>query len=216
MSRKFKLFGKKGSKDESKKTFFEKDNLGTRQDTLSSANAYWSARISSPKKDPYIVYTFPTEAAAKESLLEMPFIHVAEDSKELICSKVLIFGYYPTEANHYEAILCGEELTHDLWVSAKEVFAKHGGVLKGEAEPEGKVPVQEEPKKAKAGKVKFVREDRQMKMGHTFIYRIYKGPDAATAQAFLQENPVTKQLYYIVVETPEGNFCRDIQGIYKE
>lgn len=41
-------------------------------------------------------------------------------------------------------------------------------------------------------------------------------PDAASARAFLQEYPVTQQLYYLVVETPQGNICRDIQGIYTE
>jgi len=48
------------------------------------------------------------------------------------------------------------------------------------------------------------------------IYRVHKAPDAASAKAFLEQNPVTKQFYYIVVETPEGNYCRDIQGMYKE
>ena len=47
-------------------------------------------------------------------------------------------------------------------------------------------------------------------------YRIYKGPDRVSAEAFLKENPVTRKFYYIIVETPEGNYCRDIQGVYKE
>ena len=61
----------------------------------------------------------------------------------------------------------------------------------------------------------FVSEDRQQKTGHAMIYRIHKSPDATSAKAFLEDNPVNQQFYYIVVETPEGNHCRDIQGIYK-
>lgn len=73
-----------------------------------------------------------------------------------------------------------------------------------------------EIKEPEIDKIVFVREDRRLTYGQTMIYQIYRGPDAATAKAFLQQNPVTRQYYYIVVETPEGNYARDIYGIYKE
>ena len=47
-------------------------------------------------------------------------------------------------------------------------------------------------------------------------YRIYKGPNAESAKAFLQKNPVDRKYYFLVIETPEGNYCRDVQGRYKE
>ena len=53
-------------------------------------------------------------------------------------------------------------------------------------------------------------------MGKSFIYRIYSSPDAASAKAFLDKNPVNQALLYLIVETPEGNYCRDVQGMYKE
>jgi hypothetical protein len=61
-----------------------------------------------------------------------------------------------------------------------------------------------------------VREDRQLDRGETLIYRIHKGPDAESAKAFLKQNPVNRDSYFLVVETPEGNYCRDSQGIYQE
>jgi hypothetical protein len=212
-----KLFGQKEEpkKVPVTKTFTEKDNMGTRQDTLELASTYWIARISSTKKDPFILYMFDTEAAARSALMELPCIHVAEDSKKLICTEILIFGYYPNEQKKYEAILCGGELTKELWQLAKDSFIKHGGQRKNDAEPEKHASVTTAPA-PKPGKVTFVREDRTQKMGHTMIYRIHKAPDAASAKAFLQEHPVTQQLLYIIVETPEGNICRDIEGIYTE
>jgi len=60
------------------------------------------------------------------------------------------------------------------------------------------------------------REDRQQKMGATFVYRVHTAPDAASAKAFLEKNPVPAKLFYLIVETPEGNYCRDVNGIYKE
>lgn len=213
-----KLFGKEAQakKEPGSKSFTEKDNMGTRHDTLEIATAYWSARISSPKKDAFVMYTFDNEKDAREALLELPCIHVAEDTRKLICSDVLIFGYYPIEQGKYEALVCGDDLTYELWQQAKESFAKHGGQRKNDLEPEKHAAPAAKAEAVKPGRVVFVREDRQQKHGATMIYRVHKAPDAASAKAFLEKNPVTRQFYYIVVETPEGNYCRDIQGIYKE
>lgn len=208
-----KLFGEK---EEQPKSFTEKDNKGTRHDTLSIASSYWMARISSPKKDPFVVYTFDNDEDARKALLELPCIQVAEDSKKLICTEVLIFGYYKTEQGKYEAVVCGDDLTHELWQKAKESFAKHGGQRKNDLEPEKKVAPVAQAKKAEPSKVKFVREDRVQRYGTMMTYRVHKAPDAASAKAFLEQSPVNRQFYYIVVETPEGNYCRDIQGMYKE
>lgn len=213
-----KLFGKEtgAQKGQGPKSFTEKDNRGTRHDTLGIASSYWMARISSPKKDPFVMYTFDNDEDARKALLELPSIHVAEDSQKLICTEVLIFGYYPTEQGKYEAVVCGDDLTHELWQKAKESFTKHGGQRKNDLEPEKRATPAAKVKEAKPAKVKFVREDHVQRYGTTMIYRVHKAPDAASAKAFLEQNPVTKQFYYIVVETPEGNYCRDIQGIYKE
>ena len=139
---------------------------------------------------------------------------MAEDSNKLICTEVLIFGYYATEPGKCEAIVCGADLTHDLWEQAKARFIAHGGrpVGQGALEPRaGAGP--DKTKKARPDKVVFVREDRREP---GMVYRIYEGPDAASAKAFLEQNPVTERLLYIVVETPEGNYCRDAMGMYKE
>jgi hypothetical protein len=205
-----------GNKQSTTKTFSEKDNMGSRHDTLSLATSYWMARIVSPKKDPFVMYTFDNANNAREALLELPCIHVAEDSNKLICTEVLIFGYYQADDGKYEAVICGDDLTHELWEQAKNSFAKHGGTLKNDLEPQQKSALSQSPKAKQPDKVVFVREDRQQRTEGTMIYRIHKAPNAASAQAFLQQNPVTRNFYYIVVETSEGNYCRNIQGIYKE
>jgi hypothetical protein len=213
-----KLSGRKSEtiKEAGTKSFYEKDNKGTRHDILEMASTYWFTRISSPKKDPFVMYTFDNEKDAREALLELPCIHVAEDSKKLICSEVLIFGYYPTQQGKYEALVCGDDLTHELWQQAKESFTQHGGNRKNDLEPEKRAAPVAKAEAGKPGSVVFVREDRQQKVGQTMIYRVHMAPNAASAKAFLEQNPVARQFYYIVVETPEGNYCRDIQGIYKE
>jgi hypothetical protein len=186
------------------------------QDTLSKANVYWIARMSSAHKDPFILYIFDSEADARLALLELPCVHAAQDTQRLICTEVLTYGYYPTEDGHYEAILAGGDLTHPLWEQAKAAFSRHAGKLKNQQEPESRPPAAPPRKDASPDKVKYIREDRKDIHGQTMTYRIHRAPDTASAKAFLEKNPVSRKYYYLIVETPEGNYCRDIDGMYKE
>jgi ssDNA-binding Zn-finger/Zn-ribbon topoisomerase 1 len=47
-------------------------------------------------------------------------------------------------------------------------------------------------------------------------YEVYTGTDAESARAFLATKKVTQGLYYIVVETPEGNWGVDKEGLFLE
>jgi len=215
-----RLFGTAAApaRESGEKVYRERDNRGTRHDALSKATTYWMARMQSARKDPYAMYVFDREEDGRAALLELPCIHLAEDTKQLICTEVLIFGCYRREDGKYEALVCGDDLTHELWEQARDSFARHGGTRKNDLEPEKREPTKpaSTTSAAPASQVKFVREDRQEKMGKTFVYRIYQAPDAASAKAYLEQNPVHQQLYYVIVETPEGNYCRDIDGMYKE
>ena len=198
------------------KSFSERENVGTRQDTMDHAVAYWMARNAGQKFEPYVLYEFEEGSDAREALLELNCIHMSEDTGKLISTETLTFGYYQRDDGKWEAIVCGEDLTHELWDAAKNSFVKHGGQRKNDQEPEERVPTRSENKMAGQDEVTFIREDHRQVMGEDAIYRIHKCPDAASAKAFLKKNPVDRKFYHIVVETPEGNYCRDIQGIYKE
>lgn len=47
-------------------------------------------------------------------------------------------------------------------------------------------------------------------------YLTLAGPDAETAKDFLRNQSVDRELYYIVVETPDGVWGLDIEGLYLE
>lgn len=76
--------------------------------------------------------------------------------------------------------------------------------------------------KQKGGEVKFVRKYSEKKTepltGATGVlhYEIYKARTAEAARTFLEGKVVNERLHYLVVETPEGNWGRDINGIYRE
>jgi len=142
---------------------------------------------------------------------------VAHDTQKLICRKPLSFGYYSDEKGNYEAVLIGEDLSMEDFEQAQKSFTKFRGKLKNEQKPEDKSSQHVQPKSIDTGKVSFVEKySKDNSFMSVNTYEIYKVPDAATAKAFLETKKVTKSLYYIIVDTPEGNYGRDIEGMHKE
>jgi hypothetical protein len=208
-----RFFNKNKNKaTEKNKVYNETDNLGARHDTMKAAEAYWTVRLQMPKKEPFVGYTFESAESARSALLELPCIHLAQDSGKLICTEVLIFGYYPVENEKYRTILCGDELTVELWQLSKQICEKYGGELNNELKPIKHTSSTQAVQPILLNKVKFIKEHKEL----TSIYRIYQAPNAATAKEYLRRNPVDKKLYYLIVETPDGNYCRDIEGTFKE
>ena len=68
------------------------------------------------------------------------------------------------------------------------------------------------PVSSNLANVVFVREDRE---SHK-VWRIYKAPSKADAIAFLSIRQIPRPFFYLVVETPEGNFGKDFDGLYQE
>jgi hypothetical protein len=58
--------------------------------------------------------------------------------------------------------------------------------------------------------VKFVGKEHK----GNYVYEVYRADSKQQALAFLKTKEVHQKLYYIEVETPEGNFGRDIDGMY--
>lgn len=51
--------------------------------------------------------------------------------------------------------------------------------------------------------------------GETCTYEVYTATSKLDALSFLENKKVTKKLYFIEVETPEGNWGKDHFGIYE-
>jgi ssDNA-binding Zn-finger/Zn-ribbon topoisomerase 1 len=58
----------------------------------------------------------------------------------------------------------------------------------------------------------YIRTDKSQ----SGTYEVYSCTDAESAKTFLEKKKVEKELYYIVVETPQGNWGLDIKGLYLE
>jgi hypothetical protein len=168
-------------------------------------------RIS--KGHPYVCYKFNNETDAKIGSSSLSFIKTASDTKELISLEILEFGCYETETpGIWEVTVWGENLTKGIFNEAKTKLEKAGGVLKGERVPVKDSPSGSQPIHKPIGKATYIRTDRK---GQN-TYEIYKAPSKTVALDFLKGKSVTKSFYYLIVETPEGNWGRDIDGIYQE
>ena len=192
-------------------------NLGTRIETQSQSMAYWiGERMANPKKAPFVYYIFNSSREARAALLELPFIHEEHATGKLICDHIFHFGYYGTTENNiptgkWDAFIAGFDLTHEMWEQIHFAFKKFNGTMKNDLEPDKNVKTAAIQRGNKS-KVVFIREDRT----NLGTYLTYKAPSKADAMAFLSEQRITQRSYYVVVETPEGNYGKDIQGIYKE
>lgn len=196
--------------------FNEADNLGTRYTTFNQVQGYWEYYELSQTKDPYLLYDFNEKSDALDALLDLPCFHMAKDSNNLICTETIIFGYYYNhESDKYQVLLAGIGLSQELWKKAILTFNKHKGVKKDDRKPL-KVGTTPSNTHINLDNVKFKRTEMGTGSGYMITYHIYTASDADTAKAFLQKNPVYEKFLYIVIETPEGNYGRDINGIYRE
>ena len=198
------------------KGYYERDNRGTRIETRDTANSYWTARMMAQHKDPFVMYRFGNESDVRAAMLDLPFIHEAKDTGKIICDEIFSFGYYNIRedkipAISYEAFVAGRGLTHKMWEELHSSFARHNGKKFNDLEP-GETTTTTPAQTGNKANIKFIRENQN----GAKTYRIHKAPCKADAVAFLSAQDISRPLYYLVVETPEGNFCKDNQGFYQE
>jgi hypothetical protein len=72
--------------------------------------------------------------------------------------------------------------------------------------------------KAAGGEVVVRKEvyQRTGQSGMESTYEVWTAPTADSAKAFLNTRTIKKNFYYLVVETPEGNWGKDCMGVYRE
>ena len=191
------------------------ENLGTLLRDEEHAHSWWSLQHLA-KNLPILVYRFENIEQAKEAILSLEYIH--ESNGRLISSRVIDYGCYLNSENQGEVVLGGQGLNKKVYKDAKARLRTAGGTFyrsnKPEAEP---VKRTQEISDWDEDNVRFVKTtQKQLAPDVMATYETYQAPDEASAMAFLKPKLILKPLYYLVVETPQGNFGRDIDGIYKE
>lgn len=196
-------------------------NRGTKLTSYEQAMGE-TQRTRNGKPVPFMVYIYPNEKAAIDSLKQLSFIKVDENSSNMISTEILSYGYYQINPTVYHAVISGFDIKPEFWNEAKTVFEKYSGKCLASNEPEN-LPTQNQ-KPEQGDNVVFVKEYQEFKtinMGGkveqiAMTYKVYRAGNAQAATNYLNSHPVDINFLYLVVETPEGNYCRDIQGVYKE
>ena len=67
-----------------------------------------------------------------------------------------------------------------------------------------------------SGEVKFKKREVKTRMGIKMTYDVHTANNKEDAMAFLEKTKVDIQHYYVIVETPEGNWGKDTMGVFKE
>lgn len=226
------LFSSGKQSTQNEKVYESSDNLGTSYTDYKKVSVIWMAmgmmldkgnkvtihteKGGSIEKEskglPYICYTFKAEDAARKGLSSLSFIKIASDTKEFISLEVLEFGIYETEKKgQWEVVIWGENLTNEMIKESNNMLLAAGGTKKGERISTKKTQNKPVANK-KGGKTTYLRTDK--KGPHT--YEVHKAPSKEVALGFLKNKTVTKDFYYVIVETTEGTWGKDINGIYQE
>ena len=214
-----KLFGKTNKE----KLFNEKDNVGTWVYSDSVASSLTLARTIGDVIVPHLKYAFENEKDAMKAIEKLPCIKLAQDSGNLICTELLEFGVYPTnfisddgKIFKYGYILLGNSLSYSLWEIAKKYCEEMGGQLFSEQVPSKKKIKPNLKQNVGTSSIKFIREKKTVEYGVPTIRRYYKAPNKTIALEYLKGQTITKQQYFIVIETPQGAVAKDRLGIFEQ
>jgi len=159
-----------------------------------------------------VIYKFNNISEAKQALAQLSFIHAASDTGELITTEVIEYGYFEND-DKSDVVIWGPSFTVEMWDEANEKLSNAGGKHFSSQKPKNTEQDKKTNKGDKnTGDVKFIKNENREKN----TYKIYSGTSKSVAMDFLKKNPVSESFYYIIVETPEGNYARDIMGIYRE
>ena len=189
------------------------DNRGLRLISEEQANTHWTVTyVMGAKSSPVLIVRFDQYHDLLKVLGDISFLHWSEATTEYISSEVVEYGYYRIGTEDMgEFILCGTDLTLEDWQEAKDVLTAAGGKIWQSREPEIHKKLAATSVNMPCG-IKF----KEKRVDGRYTYEIYTGNSKEEALVFLDGKMVSQGLYYIVVETPEGNYGKDIQGVYKE
>lgn len=179
--------------------------------------SFWEQAEADPENFKYVAYRFPSMADARAALLHLSFISEAPGG-QLKCHRDLQFGFYP----HQDKFVCfvgGTELHYALWREASAVLPELPGAeyFRVSTAPEVmlEIPDIEQLLRDENLKVEHV-ENREGEGDDYSQYYVYKAPDKQNALEFLKRARVSEPGVHVIVQTPEGTWGKDENGIYQE
>ncbi len=179
---------------------------------------FWARVDADPEHFKYVAYMFSNMSEANNALSKLSYILTDRDGN-LSCRKKIHFGAYP----HQEGAVCfvgGEKLNYALWREASAVLPELPGAqyFKVSTEPDVMLELPDVDALNKEGdlQVKSIGvEDISNESGEFSRCFKYSTISKENALTFLEKTDVREEGVVIHVETPEGIFGKDINGIFE-
>lgn len=179
---------------------------------------FWARVEADPEHFKYVAYMFPNIGEANNALSKLSYILTDRDGN-LSCKRKIHFGAYP----HQDGAVCfvgGEKLNYALWREASAVLPELPGAqyFKVSTEPEVSLELPDVDALNKEGDLQVKSlgvEDISNEAGEFSRCFKYSTVSKANALTFLEKTDVQEEGIVIHVETPEGMFGKDINGIFE-
>jgi ankyrin repeat protein len=194
-------------------------NLGTFFDNHTDSKNLWLA-LSLNEITPYIIGEFNSYRKARKALLAPNFMRKGDEQKQIICTEPFNYGFFKHPLGKWRIFVQGKTFSYYDFIEVKKAITINNGKIWQEEEPEHNDILnknKDTEKEIDTKNVIFDREQKQVASWDPSIintYMVYKGPNKETALEFLKNETVSKSQIYIVVETPDGKFCKDKMGMY--
>ena len=179
---------------------------------------FWARVDADPDHFKYVAYLFPNMSEANNALSKLSYILTDRDGN-LSCKKKIYFGSYP----HQEGAVCfvgGEKLNYALWREASAVLPELPGAqyFKVSTEPDVLLALPDVDALNREGDLQMESlgvEDISNEAGEFSRCFKYSTTSKENALTFLEKTDVQEEGIVIHIETPDGIFGKDINGIFE-
>jgi hypothetical protein len=178
---------------------------------------FWAAADADPEHFKYVAYLFPTSQAAQDALLQLSFVSQGADG-QLKSSRAIELGTYAHQGK-FVAFVGGTELHYALWREASAVLPEiaEAEYFRVSEAPEVMLEIPDIEQLLRDADLHIEHVENREGEGKDYSqYYVYRAPDKQNALEFLKRANVTEAGVHVIVQTPEGTWGKDENGIYQE
>jgi len=185
--------------------------------TPAEAEEFWEAAHSNKAEVKHVAFRFPDIETAHRALQQLSYVEPTADEMRFACEFPITFGCYPLDDGAV-AFVGGTTLSVSMWREALDRWSRlpEAEQYRISSPPEPTVRLPDPASLSGPAAEVSVVQERPGTGDDYSHYTICHGPSREAALAFLRRVEVTAPGEYVVVETPEGHWGRDWQGIYRE
>lgn len=175
----------------------------------------FSGLISRFEDVPHVIARFPNRERALSMLAGVSCLSLSnKPGRELSCRLPLEYGFVAEQDGTLLGFVAGAAFEYPQWREARDMLHRSRDVelLSAKAPaPEVHVPREGPVADAVSELGQFEGDEYD-----SSCYWLFQAESRATAKAFLKQVRVSTAGWHVIVQTPQGHWGRDAQGLYQE